>query len=92
MPDDEQGHPYVVGFELHELVVNMCALVLYHSKKISEIADLSSSGSDQQLKDKAKRYADTAESLILRLQDALDESDLHSLARRQPELSYAATG
>lgn len=65
-----------MGFELHEIVINISAFVLYHSKKISEFAKLSSSGAEQQQREKAKRYADVAETLIIRLQDAIDEKEI----------------
>jgi hypothetical protein len=79
MPANKRDHPYTVGFELHELVINISALVLYHSKKISEFAEFSSSGpSDQQQREKAKRYAEVAETLIIKLQDAIDENEIGS--------------
>jgi hypothetical protein len=76
MPSNKPARPYTVGFELHELVINISALVLYHSKKISELAELSSTEAGQQQREKAKRYADVAETLIIRLQDAIDENEI----------------
>ena len=89
MPDNELDRPFVVTYELNELVVNMCALVMYHSKKINELAELGSSCSDQRAKDISKRYVCIAESLILRLQDVLDEKELSSLAATQDDFDYA---
>ena len=42
MPDNELDRPFVVTYEFNELVVNMCALVMYHSKKLNELAELGS--------------------------------------------------
>lgn len=81
MPSNKPARPYTVGFELHELVINISALVLYHSKKINELAELSSAESDQQQREKAKRYADVAETLIIRLQDAIDENEIGMYSR-----------
>lgn len=81
MPSNKPARPYTVGFELHELVINISALVLYHSKKINELAELSSAESDQQQREKAKRYADVAETLIIKLQDAIDENEIGMYSR-----------
>lgn len=81
MPSNKPARPYTVGFELHELVINISALVLYHSKKINELAELSSAESNQQQREKAKRYADVAETLIIRLQDAIDENEIGMYSR-----------
>lgn len=81
MPSNKPARPYTVGFELHELVINISALVLYHSKKINELAELSSAESDQQQREKAKRYADVAETLVIRLQDAIDENEIGMYSR-----------
>lgn len=81
MPSNKPARPYTVGFELHELVINISALVLYHSKKINELAEISSAESDQQQREKAKRYADVAETLIIRLQDAIDENEIGMYSR-----------
>lgn len=81
MPSNKPARPYTVGFELHELVINISALVLYHSKKINELAELSSAESNQQQREKAKRYADVAETLIIKLQDAIDENEIGMYSR-----------
>jgi hypothetical protein len=58
-------------------------------KSSTNLPSLAPSCSDQRAKDNAKRYVCIAESLILRIQDVLDEKELSSLAAAQDEFDYA---
>lgn len=61
------SHPFLIGFKTAELVATMCALAhfVHESKTFSGSADES--------------LVDIAESLIIRLQDVLDEDQIRSL-------------
>lgn len=80
---EKNAYPYLVGFEDAEVAANMCALIYFlcHCKEISERAEPNMANLDQQARESAKCYADIAASLIIRLQDALDEDQLQALIR-----------
>jgi hypothetical protein len=78
---ENAAHPYLVGFEDVEVAANMCALIYFlsHCKEISECSQPNIANMDQKARERAKCYADIAATLIIRLQDALDEDQLGSL-------------
>jgi hypothetical protein len=74
-------HPVRVDFEEVDVLVNMCALLCFLSscREASDCTELDAACCDQHARNSAKYYAEIAESLILRLQDALDEKRLEAL-------------
>lgn len=75
--------PYLVGFERIELVATMCALVhfAHYSRTFSESIELNLLSAYQPSAEKAKCFIDIAETLIIRLQDAMDEDQISLLCR-----------
>jgi hypothetical protein len=75
---------YLVDFEILELVTTMRALAqfVHHARAFSDSAEPGGTSADQQTRDSAKRYVETAETLIMRLQDSLDEDQLDVLRGR----------
>ncbi len=69
-------YPYTVGFHQKELIVNLCALVLYHSRKVADVASHEESR-NAKLSEQARRYMKITENLIMRCQDALDDRELN---------------
>jgi hypothetical protein len=78
--------PYscLIDFENSELVATMCALVhfVHHSRMFKYSTSPGGVSADQQARDGANCYVEIAETLIMRLQDALDEDQLGALAGR----------
>ena len=68
-------YPYTIGFNLAELITNMCALVQFHSRKVLDYTRHNEK-EERDLAAKARKYCEIAEVLILRCQDALDDADL----------------
>lgn len=64
------SYPFVVGLETNELVATMCALTSF-------VRDFKTFGESA-----VKSFLDIAESLIIRLQDILDEYKIRELAGR----------
>ena len=75
---------YLVDFENLELVTTMRALAqfVHHARAFSDSAEPGGISADQQARGSAKRYVEIAETLIMRLQDSLDEDQLDVLSGR----------
>jgi hypothetical protein len=71
----------MVGFKNAELVATMCALVQYvhNSRKFNENANCDIINTDQRARDSVTTFVDLAETMIIRLQDALDEDQIDLL-------------
>jgi hypothetical protein len=81
MPVENAPRSYIVGFKNAELVATMCALVQYvhNSRKFNENANCDIINTDQRARDSVTTFVDLAETMIIRLQDALDEDQIDLL-------------
>lgn len=86
-------YPYFVGFDQKEIVVTFSALVhlLRYYEGINEAGSVPNSANpDPQIIENIDCCTDIAESLIIRLQDALDEDQIQQMSKestyRQTEL------
>lgn len=72
---------YIVAFNSIELIATMCALVHFvdHAQAIRDGIELDLVNADQQTIDRAKHFVVLAETMIIRLQDALDEDQINLL-------------
>jgi hypothetical protein len=75
-------YPYTVGFHQNEIIINMCALALFHSRKVADVAGHEESR-NAKLSERARQYMKIAENLIMRCQEALDDRDLNDLESSQ---------
>lgn len=65
----------MISYDLQELVVNMCALVQFHSRKIKDLIE-HKTNNDNELARRAEVYCTITETLILRCQDAMDDGEI----------------
>lgn len=81
MPVGNVPRSYLVGFKNTELVATMCALVhfAHYSRKFSDRAEWDILNTDQPTRDSDTPFVDIAETMIIRLQDAMDEDQIDLL-------------
>lgn len=65
----------MISYDLQELVVNMCALVQFHSRKIKDLIEHKTNNNNE-LARRAEVYCTITETLILRCQDAMDDGEI----------------
>lgn len=65
----------MISYDLQELVVNMCALVQFHSRKIKDLIEHKTNNNNE-LARRAEVYCTMTETLILRCQDAMDDGEI----------------
>jgi len=75
MKNIKRQKEFTISYDLQELIVNMCALVQFHSRKIKDLIEHKTNNNDE-LAQRAETYCSITETLILRCQDAMDGQEL----------------
>jgi hypothetical protein len=78
---ENETHSYLVGFKNSELVATMWALVHYVrcSRMLNNMASYDIINTDKLARDGGITFVELAETMIIRLQDALDEDKIDLL-------------
>ena len=81
---ENETHSYLVGFKNSELVATMCALVHYVrcSRMLNNRANYDIINTDKRARDGGIKFVELAETMVIRLQDALDEDQIDLLCCR----------